>query len=158
MKSANFWNFWTVLPLHNSNNFACFQVGVICRDTRLSNVNISWSKIPTFVAAISWLKVWHILSSMGAKTKQQQQQQQGVSRRFSLFQNLNFWLGTRIFILSPYFNSFSLILNWIFNLSLCVFTVHLFWFELNFWCQKIQQMALERSGLWVWGSDATGFK
>ena len=33
--------------------------------------------------------------------KPKQQQQQGVSRRFSLFQNINLWLGTRIFILSP---------------------------------------------------------
>ena len=100
MKSANFWNFWTVLPLHNSNNFACFQVGVGLRWTGWEHTTLTAIQLLSCSAFVRWefLISWCLNYWVSCKNNNRVYQENCLFFKFS--KNINLWLGTRIFILS----------------------------------------------------------
>ena len=90
----------TVLPLHNSNNFACFQVGVGLRWTGWEHTTLTAIQLLSCSAFVRWefLISWCLNYWASCKNNNRVYQENCLFFKFS--KNINLWLGTRIFILS----------------------------------------------------------
>ena len=90
----------TVLPLHNSNNFACFQVGVGLCWTGWEHTTLTAIQLLSCSALVRWgfLISWCLHYWVSCNNNNRVYQENCLFFKFS--KNINLWLGTRIFILS----------------------------------------------------------
>ena len=110
----------TVLPLHNSNNFACLQVGVELRWTGWEHTTLTAIQLLSCSAFVRWefLISWCLNYWVSCKNNNRVYQENCLFFKFS--KNINLWLGTRIFILSRTFarTTISFIFTYILHIFL----------------------------------------